>query len=294
MERKPLKNDTILGLALILGSFVIAILASVYFVTRQSPIPIAVLTWPAAGLMVGLLVVLSDQLEIYFRLEDEIRDFPESATGFWNSLKQGRINQVHLYMLITAAAVGVQIGLIVYFQKWAASWGKINVFIVALLVVTVAWGVIFRTSWFQERRKRLSTFTFLIPEFGWFLCAVIGVIYAEPNLIGMTRHQRREVVESETYWSNTRGGRGRVFNFISSDGIGFDFDFDCDDEACLILILIVIVVVCVLASANLPHFWLIGTLLLLTIMAGITLRELLFVEKKPVVDQELIIESERN
>jgi len=45
-----------------------------------------------------------------------------------------------------------------------------------------------------------------------------------------------------------------------------------DDELCLI----VVVVLCIVGSATIPHFWVVGTLLLLTIMTIITTRELLY------------------
>lgn len=53
-------------------------------------------------------------------------------------------------------------------------------------------------------------------------------------------------------------------------------DMDCDGEECLVMILIVVVIASVLASAYIPHFWVVATLILLTLMAVISLRELLY------------------
>jgi hypothetical protein len=278
MERISVRFGKTLGMALLIGSWGVGLLAAVYFFFVQSSIPLALLAWPAVGILVGLLIILSDTLEKLFGLEDEIWDFPEAVTSFRRALLQGRINQAHLYLLLTIASIVAQTHFILRFQKWNARWGFINVFFFALLVVIVAWAVIFSTPWFQVRKKRLTGWVFLIPAFGWLLCVALGVHYKEPDLSGLSRFERQEVLASgQTMSSNTNGGEFRILNFVSD---GASFDFDCDDEGCLILILLFVTVICVSASATIPHFWLVATLLLLTIMAGIALRELLYVEKQ--------------
>ena len=56
--------------------------------------------------------------------------------------------------------------------------------------------------------------------------------------------------------------------------------FDCDDESCLVVLLVIVVAVSILASATIPHFWVVATMLLLTFMGVIALRELLYTDKK--------------
>jgi hypothetical protein len=52
--------------------------------------------------------------------------------------------------------------------------------------------------------------------------------------------------------------------------------FDCDDEGCLVILLVAVVVIAVIASAFIPHFWVVATTLLLTLMAVVALREVLY------------------
>ena len=53
-------------------------------------------------------------------------------------------------------------------------------------------------------------------------------------------------------------------------------NLDCEDEACLVLLFVAVVVLAVFASATIPHFWVVAIMLLLTLMAMVALRELLY------------------
>jgi len=59
-------------------------------------------------------------------------------------------------------------------------------------------------------------------------------------------------------------------------------EYSCDDEECVLIylaiILVIVVIVSVAASAVIPHFWVVGVLLMVTLMAVIAARELLYRE----------------
>jgi hypothetical protein len=244
----------------------IALLLAVWFHTVGEPIPLSVMVWPAAGLLIGFAIAFSNVLEESLNLLS-LEELPELLEDDVEALKQGRITTEHLYVGATVAALIAELYLLGYYRKWTAAWGPINVLVVALMVVLVAAWVMFRTFWFEDRDYRSRRRMYIIPALGWLTCVSLGVYWAEPVEFGrLSPLERSQLAISVTYWSSTRAGDTLgLFEFVSLDGLS------CDDELCII----VAVVLCILGSIAIPHFWVVATLLLLTIMTVITIRELL-------------------
>lgn len=243
----------------------IALLLAVWFSTIHEPIPLSAMVWPAAGMLIGLAIAFTNTLEESLCLS--LEELPELLGDDIEALKEGRLTTEHLYVGATVAALVAEVVLLGYYRKWMAAWGPINVLVVALLVVLVAAWWMFRTDWFADRDRRSRPHMYVIPALGWLTCLSLGVYWAEPVEFGrLSPLERSQLAASVTYWSSTRSGDALgVFEFVSVDG------FSCDDELCMIIV----VVLCVLGSAAIPHFWVVATLLLLTIMTVITIRELL-------------------
>ena len=253
------------GLRVAALSLGIALLLAVWFSTIHEPIPLSVMVWPAAGLLIGFAIAFTNTLEESLRLS--LDELPKLLDDDMDALKERRITTEHLYIAATAAALIAEIFLLGYYRKWMAAWGPINVLVVALLVVLLAAWWMFRTDWFGDRDYRSRPHMYVIPALGWLTCLSLGVYWAEPVEFGrLSPLERSQLAASVTYWSSTRSGDALgVFEFVSVDS------FSCDDELCMIIV----VVLCVLASIAIPHFWVVATLLLLTIMTVITIRELL-------------------
>jgi len=181
----------------------------------------------------------------------------------------------------TLFAALFELGLLLWYQKIYASWGPFNVLLIAILVVglTLLWSI--RSDWFQIRKNRLAPRVFWIPAAGWLICILIGVSFAEPREYdGRSQMERSQAASSEINPSSTP--RGSAYFFLRTAGMAGEAigSFDCDDEGCLVMLLIIIVAVSVFASATIPHFWVVATMLLLTFMGVISLRELLYTDKK--------------
>ena len=153
--------------------------------------------------------------------------------------------------------------------------------LIALLVVvlTLVWSL--RADWFQIRRHHLAPRVFWIPAAGWLICIFIGVRFAEPlEYGGRSQLERSQAATLEGNQLSSPPRSSYVF-WRTADMAGDAItSFDCDDESCLVVLLVIVVAVSILASATIPHFWVVATMLLLTFMGVIALRELLYTDKK--------------
>jgi len=219
-------------------------------------------------------------VEVGLQLDDEIEEFPELVEDDIRDFRSGTYTSTHLMVAVTVSAAVLEVGMLLWYEKIYASWGPFNVLLVALLVValTAVWSV--RSGWFQIRKERLSARIFWIPTVGWLICMFIGTRFAEPLEYGGRSQLERSQAVVEEGGQVSSPQRSYVF-WRTADMAGEVIaDFDCDDEGCLVMILVAIVVVSVVASATIPHFWVVATMLLLTLMGVITLRELLVRERK--------------
>lgn len=271
-----MKRDRILGLGLSGLSLVMAAGTGIYLLAVGESLPLSIFAWPALGFIAGIAIAFFSFVEVGLQIDDEIEEFPQLVEDDIHSLRSGRITATHLFGAVTLIALFIEAALLIWYRKENASWGPLNVLVVALVVVMSTLFFSLRSKWFQIREFRLSPTIFVIPAAGWLICAMIGVRYAEPiEYGGLSPMERSQLVRSEGYWASTRAGT--AFLLDNSDGVGSAMlDMDCDGEGCLAVLLLIVVAACIFASANVPHFWVVATALLLTLMVVIALRELLY------------------
>ncbi len=276
---KQMSRDKILGIVLSTISLAIAVLASIYFVFVGGSVPLTAFAWPALGFILGMAIVFFSFVQAGMRLDDEIEQFPQLIEDDIGHLRSGTITSTHIMTAGTLLAAIIQAGILLWFGKIYASWGPFNVLFVALLVValTLVWSI--RSDWFQNRKQRLSARIFWIPAAGWLICILLGSLYAEPREYGGRSQLERSQAAALDGNPNSRGSGNSYVFLRTADMAGEAIaDFDCDDEACLVVLLLVVVVVSILATATIPHFWVVATMLLLTFMGVIALRELLYTD----------------
>lgn len=261
---------------------------ALYFLYTRQPLPLSLVAWPATGVLLGVALAYLPATVQVFYLEDELEQLPSLVADDLDALFSRRIQSTHVYVLATLVAAGWLGWLIFRYQKWHATWGIWNVLIVALAVAGAVFYYGIRCDWFQNRRARFPVWVFLIPACGFIICAALGMNYAEPQEWGgLSRIERTQLATSDTYWLATRGAEVADFAGISgSSGGGGEIgaiDFDCDDDACgyllLVVVLLVIVALAIGGSVAIPHFWVVATATLLTIMALVAIRELMYVPK---------------
>lgn len=271
----------IAGLSLLVGAVVAA-----YFLYTDEALPLSVIAWPATGFLLGVALAYLPATARTLSVEDELETLPALLADDLDALFSRRIQSTHVYALVTLLAAGWLGWLVFHYQKWHASWGAWNVLVVALAVAAgiAYYGI--RCDWFQRRHARFPHWVFLLPACGFVICAALGMRYAEPQEWGgLSRLERSQLTASDTYWLTTRGSRVVSFADDATSGaseVGA-IDFDCDDDACgyllLAVVLIVIVAIAIGGSVVIPHFWVVATATLLTIMALVAVRELLYVPK---------------
>lgn len=268
-------KDKILGIILVSLSVLMAPgLGLLLF--REGSLHLIILAAPAIIFLVGLLFLFTDLLETSLGIGDEIKELPELLEDDVEALVHGRPTWTHMMVVATIVTAIMLSGILVWYGKWEASWGPVNILVVSALMVAITLVVGIRSQWFQRRQRRTRWWAFLIPLAGLILSVGLGLYSTEPKEFGGQTRTNGFPSEADR-WSATRASRIAIMGIdIGGD---LDMDIDCDGEACLLLLLILIAIVCVAASAFIPHFWVLAGHLLLTIMALIALRELLVSER---------------
>jgi hypothetical protein len=229
----------------------------------------------------GFAFFFSDIAAHALSVQDECRDWRIHLQDDWENLLSLRPTAPLIMAAISVAALLLSFFLFHRYDKWEAGWGIFNVVAVAALVSAVAVLVAVRSVWFQRRTYCTANWVFAIPLAGLVLCATLGLYYAEPIERGGTSRLEGEAGGSEVTWQPPRVSGFRLFR--GAMDIVPDIPFPtCDDDDCavlyLVFILIIVVIVSVAASAFIPHFWVVGVLLMVTLMAVIAARELLYRE----------------
>ena len=268
-----MSRNQYLGLGLLGLSLLLALGTAAFMILFGARVPPAIFAWPGLGFILGLALFLFSFIETGLAIDDEIEDFPHLVEDDLQHMRSGTLTPALIFTVVTILAIGAEFGLLLWYRKDLAAWGPINVLLVALFVVVGALVWSLRTSWFQVRRQRLTPRVFLIPAAGWLICLIIGINYAEPREYGglspLEREQMAGVTTQRASW----------FLYEAFDFAGESlFAADCDGEACLVALLIGVVLLSILASAAIPHFWVVATMVLLTFMAVVALRELLYRE----------------
>jgi hypothetical protein len=272
---KTMGRDKILGIILISLSVLMAPGFGL-LLFREGSFHLIILAAPAVIFLVGLLFLFTDLLETSLGIRDEIKELPKLLEDDVEALVHGSLKWTHIIVVATIVTAIMLSGILIWYRKWEASWGPVNIFVVSAVMVAIALVVGIRSQWFQVRRRRTRWWAFLIPLAGLILSVGLGLYSTEPKEFG--RQTRTNGFPSEAdRWSANRASQITILGIEIGDNL--DMDIDCDGEECLLLLLILVAIVCVVASAFIPHFWVLAGHLLLTIMALIALRELLVSER---------------
>ncbi|MBX3001511.1 MAG: hypothetical protein KF893_23520 [Caldilineaceae bacterium] len=270
-----------LGIGLMGLAFVMAWAGAIYFyVAGYGHLPVGPLALPAVIFLFGFAFFFSDLAAHALSLQDECRDWRFHLQDDWENLRAFRPTAPLIMAAVSLAALGISFLLFHRYDKWEAGWGNFNVVAVAALVSAAAVVVAVRSVWFQRRTYCTANWVFAIPMAGLLLCATLGIYYAEPIELGGTSRLEREANSSAIALQQPRATGFQLLRWVD---IAAEIPFPtCDDDGCTLLylafILVVVVVISVAASAFIPHFWVVGALLMVTLMAVIAARELLYRE----------------
>lgn len=273
------RNDRVLGGILIgLGLLCGWSVALFFFISRES-IHLSMLLAPAGFVFIGIIMIFNDSIERSLKIQDEIESFPDLIEDDVEDLRKGKITTTHGMVVVTSLTFLGLFTCIFLFRKWQATWtGCLNVLVASVLAGFIIGFIGLTTKWFQVRKKRFSWGIFLIPLSAFALSAFLGIYYAEPEIKSA---RDLPVNQSADYQYTNTGTR---INQVDGEGafsiMDGAMDIDCDDEGCLVLVLLVVAIACIVASAFIPHFWVVATTILWVIMLLITMRELLYREGK--------------
>ncbi len=263
-------------------SFWVAAIMAVYYLNVGRFIPLEVLIFPGAGVLLAALILFSSTVSEYTQLADEVENWRELLADDWIALQNLEFTRAHGLVVLAVIDVLALPVLFTIYDKWDATWGGINVILVATAVSVIAALICFQTNWFQVRHMRLPTWVIMVPLIGSIFCALLGVYFAESEVAS----PRLDTGAGTTSVHQSRGSYiYHSWFYVDDLSSGTSISLpECDDKDCgyvyLGILLIVLVILLVLASAFIPSFWVLATLLLGTIYAIIVLRELLFSPRK--------------
>lgn len=166
----------------------------------------------------------------------------------------------------------VFVTLLSVYNKITASWGNVNVVVVGVLASIVFGAIILATEWSRDQDFRTPNWVYGITIAGIILSLVSGIYFAEPDW----RHANGDYRQEDT--------RGYVMyqsyhsTYISSGSGGGGSSVQCTGKSCgyaaLAIILIIIILSIVIMSATIPHFWVAGVMVLLTVLILMWIQDL--------------------
>jgi hypothetical protein len=282
-ERKKefaMKRDQWIGLALAIGSIIAAVVLNRALYRAEAGLRLEMYVLPALGVLIGGLMIFTN-FESATGLQEIIEELPEAVSDELEAIKKFQITFPIVAFFVSILGLIAEASLIFHFRKWNAVWipelfGGVSVVLISTLVAIGTAYLCFISSWFQERYYRLRQRMFVIPLVAFVICAVLGGYYAEPrNYNELSLMQRDQLARSDQYSDSSRGSQAYYFiRSFGSSSSSIDIDTDCDDCG-----IVIIAIVCVAGSAIIPHFWVLATSLLLTIMIMVAIREVLYHER---------------
>jgi hypothetical protein len=271
-------NKKMFGIGLVITSIIISIAIYLLFSLQGQSLPVAILAVPAVIGLLGIAVLTTNVL-VVCDLDDEVENFGELVADDVDDLKHFRITRTWIYTIIAIAAVVIDAYLYVNFNKFYASWGEINVFIVGIISVLFVLSIGLMSDWFQDRFERLDSWQFIVACAGLILSIGLGLYFTEPAQYNrLSRSEQTQLVQSDSYWASNRISSYHFFSGGSSNISSPDID--CHGKGCGGIVIIVLVIICIIGSAFIPHFWVVASMTLTTVLVIIALRELLYRPRK--------------
>jgi hypothetical protein len=270
-----MRRDKILGLILMGLSVIVALGLGLVLLWKRS-LPLVMLAGPAVVFLLGLFFFFTDLLERSLGIRDEIEELPKLVADDIQALRARRLTWTHIMVAVTIVAAIVLLVFLIWYKKWEASWGPVNILLISAVMVAIALVVGLRSRWFQHRQGRSRYLLFLIPVAGLMLTAGLGLYFTEPREFGGRTRSTGYASEGDR-WAASRASGWDILGTTDDDDE--EVDVSCEGEECLVMYLIMLVIVCVAASMFIPHYWVVAAHLLLTIMALIAVRELLVSER---------------
>ena len=270
--------DVTLGLWLIGGGFLLALLASIYFAFLQYDLPLMLLVLPATLILLGLCLVFFDFVEENLGLVEDMARIPDLVSDDLAELRRFNITRTHRMVIGIPVLLAIQFFFFAKYDKWSADWGGINVLLIAVIVALIGSTMLIRTQWFARRTMRTPDWIITAVVFGFILSGGLGILCAEPYG-AEPEYVNEEVRETSTQsydYDRTRTGRSGSSNWFWL-GDGWVSGGSCEDDACMFIVLFIVIVIVVMASAVIPHFWMVGTSLMIAVFLIQTVRELLYV-----------------
>lgn len=175
------------------------------------------------------------------------------------------MNRTYSFLL-----TGLSVVLFIYcyfvFKKWNAEWYGLNVTILSIIIAPII-GIGMKMIFihFIDEDFFFSYAGFGGLAFGSILCIILGCWLTEPTL---QKGWNEDKPVSEGYRHSRVGSYyySSTYFVNSNESSSSSSSSDTDGEGLAYLVLILVVVILILLSAILPHFWIIGSLSILTIM----------------------------
>jgi hypothetical protein len=149
-----------------------------------------------------------------------------------------------------------------------------------VLAAIAAFWWIRQQTWYWAHHRPAGLGALLISAAGFVLCALVGIYFTEPIEAGGVKTRSGEISPMADEragvggydYGETRAASWGLFtdlgDLVCVPDVGSD-----GDEICFILFLVILIIVLLLGSFFVPHFWVLGTLVLVAAMAVVAYRE---------------------
>ena len=234
------------------------------------------------------------------RIKDSLitMDFPDEIEDDIESIKKLRPTMVSLLTVMAVGGSAIFIQQVLHFRKIEAYWGPIPVTLIAVVCALCVAAALLMTDWYKERYWRTGAKWIWAIVIGFVLSFWLGVFFTEPleygamsrnDKVAATSHQSSSEQPAANDYSRSRTGTFYYSNWYSSGGTSNSSSssgggsFKCSGKSCegiAYALLIALVLILIIASAVIPHFWVVACLLLLTVIWILFIRELLVNEQR--------------
>jgi drug/metabolite transporter (DMT)-like permease len=277
MSKKMVLAIILIGLGVITGMLDLF----VYGLTGGSPaVTSAFLAAAIACIIAGSVLAFSQLLDRFISpvLEEINKDIEDDI----EDIREHRMTNTLFMGLVVGISILVFAFLVFRFHKLEATWGSIPVAVPTLAAIGVLVWFITKTHWFHNQRIYTPMWVFLIPTAGLILTMIIGISKTED--LRAFRVGNQEAIEYNTYQFASFIFQGAM----EAGGLELNPDIpSCNGDDCGVMFLVMLVIglvilsiILVAGSAVIPHFWLFGGSIFISLMAIIAIHDLRVRSKK--------------